>query len=200
MKQIYIFSDKQKDSISYFESEPAILVSMKRSELPYLKTYDFSEFPAVYVLIGGNKRYVGQVAGQTIAQRLAQHFLKEDKAWVDAVLFFSRSDGKMSKSDTEYLERKLIHDFKTKSEYDLTNSTVGNSSYIDKLQKAKSNQLYDTVFEIIDEIANIDLFGSSEDVSAPSPTDSNTGMFEINYDGLKVKNNSARGLLVDFVT
>lgn len=44
----------------------------------------------------------------------------------------------------------------------MMNSTAGNTSYIDKLQKAKSDQLYDTVFEIIDEIANIDLFGTSE--------------------------------------
>ncbi|SPS11322.1 hypothetical protein AMHIJAGA_01256 [Lactococcus lactis] len=199
LKQIFIFSDSQKDSISYFEREPAILVSMNRSDLPYLKQQDFSEFPAVYVLIGGNKRYVGQAAGQTISQRLSQHFLKEDKDWVESVLFFARSDGKMSKADTDYLERRLIQDFKEKSEYDLTNSTAGNTSYIDKLQKAKSDQLYDTVFEIIDEIANIDLFGTTEDTNLPSLTTSNSGLFEIEYDGHQVKNSSARGLLIDFV-
>ncbi len=199
LKQIFIFSDSQKDSISYFEREPAILVSMNRSDLPYLKQEDFSEFPAVYVLIGGNKRYVGQAAGQTISQRLSQHFSKEDKGWVESVLFFARSDGKMSKADTDYLEKRLIQDFKEKSEYDLTNSTVGNTSYIDKLQKAKSNQLYETVFEIIDEIANIDLFGTSEDTNLSSSIISNSGLFEIEYDGHQVKNSSARGLLIDFV-
>lgn len=55
MKQIFIFSDTQKDNISYFEREPAILVSMSRSYLPYLKEQDFANYPAVYVLIGGNK-------------------------------------------------------------------------------------------------------------------------------------------------
>ena len=82
MKQIFIFSDTQKDNISYFEREPAILVSMSRSDLPYLKKQDFANYPAVYVLIGGNKRYVGQAAGQSISLRLSQHFLKEDKAKV----------------------------------------------------------------------------------------------------------------------
>ena len=82
MKQIFIFSDTQKDNISYFEREPAILVSMSRSDLPYLKEQDFANYPAVYVLIGGNKRYVGQVAGQSISLRLSQHFLKKDKAKV----------------------------------------------------------------------------------------------------------------------
>ena len=82
MKQIFIFSDTQKDNISYFEREPAILVSMSRSDLPYLKEQDFANYQAVYVLIGGNKRYVGQAAGQSISLQLSQHFLKEDKAKV----------------------------------------------------------------------------------------------------------------------
>ena len=200
MKQIFIFSDTQKDNISYFEREPAILVSMSRSDLPYLKEHDFSNYPAVYVLIGGNKRYVGQAAGQSISLRLSQHFLKEDKAWVESVLFFTRVDGKMSKADTDYLEKRLIQDFQEKSDYEMMNSTAGNTSYIDKLQKAKSDQLYDTVFEIIDEIANIDLFGTSEDSETQIYEFSSSGQYEIEYDGKKISSKSARGLLVDFVS
>ena len=200
MKQIFIFSDTQKDNISYFEREPAILVSMSRSDLPYLKEQDFSNYPAVYVLIGGNKRYVGQAAGQSISLRLSQHFLKEDKAWVESVLFFTRVDGKMSKADTDYLEKRLIQDFQEKSDYEMMNSTAGNTSYIDQLQKAKSDQLYDTVFEIIDEIANIDLFGTSEDSETQIYEFSSSGQYEIEYDGKKISSKSARGLLVDFVS
>ncbi|MCW6179567.1 hypothetical protein L7U65_26925, partial [Klebsiella pneumoniae] len=50
-----------------------------------------------------------------------------------------------------------------------------------KLSKAQSDQLYETVFEIIDDIANIDLFGVSEGelTNEVSPSD----MFEIQYDG-----------------
>ena len=76
MKQIFIFSDSQKDNISYFEREPAMLVFMNRSDLPYLKEQDFASHTTIYVLIGRNKRYVGQAAGQTIYQRLYQHFYK----------------------------------------------------------------------------------------------------------------------------
>ena len=50
----------------------------------------------------------------------------------------------MSKADTDYLEKRLIQDFQEKSDYEMMNSTAGNTSYIDKLQKAKSDQLYDT--------------------------------------------------------
>lgn len=198
MKQIFIFSDTQKDTISYFEREPAILVSMNRSDLPYLKEQAFANFSAVYVLIGGNKRYVGQAAGQTITQRLSQHFLKEDKSWVNSVISLSRTDGKMSKADTDYLERKLIQDFREKSEFDLTNSTLGNISYIDKLQKAKSDQLYDTVFEIIDDIANIDLFGAIKEENA-AVTSISGHAFEIEYNGIKLTSSSARGLFIDFI-
>ncbi|MDR2832744.1 MAG: GIY-YIG nuclease family protein [Streptococcaceae bacterium] len=200
MKQIFIFSDTKKDNISYFEREPAILVSMSRSDLPYLKEQDFANYPAVYVLIGGDKRYVGQAAGQSISLRLSQHFLKEDKLWVESVLFFARADGKMSRADTDYLERRLIQDFQEKSDYEMKNSTAGNKSYIDKLQKAKSDQLYETVFEIIDEIANIDLFGSSkESMSSMGEVDS-LGQYRIEYDGKQLSSKSARGLLIDFVS
>ncbi|ANE39644.1 GIY-YIG nuclease family protein [Listeria monocytogenes] len=197
MKQIFIFSDSQKDNISYFEREPAILVSMSRSDLPYLKEQDFASFTAVYVLIGGNKRYVGQAAGQTIYQRLYQHFSKEDKNWFESVLFFSRTDGKLSKADTDYLEKRLIQDFTDKSNYQMMNSTIGNKSYIGKLSKAQSDQLYETVFEIIDDIANIDLFGVSEGESIDEASSSNT--FEIQYDGHTLRSKSARGVFVDFV-
>ena len=82
----------------------------------------------------------------------------------------------------------------------MMNSTAGNSSYIDKLQKAKSDQLYDTVFEIIDEIANIDLFGTSEDNETPTYEYSSSGQYKIKYDGKQLSSKSARGLLVDFVS
>lgn len=200
MKQIFIFSDTQKDNISYFEREPAILVSMNRNDLPYLKEQDFANYPAIYVLIGGNKRYVGQAAGQTISTRLSQHFLKEDKGWVESVLFFTRADGKMSKADTDYLERRLIQDFQEKANFEMMNATLGNKSYIDKLQKAKSDHLYDIVFEIIDEIANIDLFGSSEENERIIYESNTSDLFEIEYNDKKVSSKSARRLWIDFVS
>lgn len=106
----------------------------------------------------------------------------------------------MSKADTDYLERRLIQDFQEKSDYEMMNSTTGNSSYIDKLQKAKSDQLYDTVFEIIDEIANIDLLGTSEDNETSTYEYRSSGQYEIEYDEKQLSSKSARGLLVDFVT
>ena len=70
MKQIFIFSDSQKDNISYFEREPAMLVSMNRSDLPYLKEQDFASHTAIYVLIGGNKRYVGNLQAKPFIKNI----------------------------------------------------------------------------------------------------------------------------------
>ena len=80
----------------------------------------------------------------------------------------------------------------------MTNHTSRNDSFIGKLQKAKSDQLYDTVFEIIDEIANIDLFGSSEDNVVSTGEVSTDGQYQIESDGKRLASKSARGLLVVF--
>lgn len=198
MKQIFITSNGEADGISYFEYEPAILVSMRREDLQYLRNEEFSNFCAIYVLIGGNKRYVGQAAGQTIYQRLSQHFLNHDKDWAKSVIFFSRYDGKMTKAETDYLEKKLIEDYKEKSEFDLTNSTAGNTSFIDRLQSAKSKQLYETVFKIIDEIADIDLFGVNDAIDNEIGKDNDDNL-TIEFDNKKIESSSARGILIKFV-
>ena len=124
-------------------------------------------------------------------------FLKKIRNGLSQFYFFSRTDGKLSKADTDYLEKRLIQDFIEKSDYQMMNSTIGNKSYIGKLPKAQSDQLYETVFEIIDDIANIDLFGVSEGELTNEVSSSD--MFEIQYDGHTLQSKSARGLFVDFV-
>lgn len=57
--------------------------------------------------------------------------------------------------------------------------------------------MYETVFEIIDDIANIDLFGVSEGELTNEVSLSD--MFEIQYDDHTLQSKSARGLFVDFV-
>ena len=199
MKQVFIFSDNQKDSIFCYEHDPVILVTMNREDFPYLKEQEFSKFPAVYVLIEQNKRYVGQTAGQTITQRLSQHLSDEAKNWAESVVFFSRKDGKMSKTETEYLEHKLIQDFKTKSDFELTNLNNGNTSYIGKLQKLQAEALYETVFEINEDITSLNFFGEESPSYELKQKELKTDKFVISYDKQKITSNSARKLFVEFV-
>ena len=50
----------------------------------------------------------------------------------------------------------------------------------------------------IDEIANIDLFGSSKDNEVSTSEVSTDGQYQIEYDGKRLASKSARGLLVVF--
>lgn len=56
------------------------------------------------------------------------------------------------------------------------------------------------MFEIIDEIANIDLFGSSEESLTSTHDYNSSGKYKIEYDGKQLSSKSARGLLVDLVS
>ena len=127
--------------------------------------------------------------------RLTQHFQNKANDWVESVLFFGRADGKMSKADTDYLERRLIKDFSEKSSYELTNSTKGNKSYIDKLQKAKSDQLYNIAFEILNDVANIDLFGTEKE---ESNTYNEDHPFKLTFENKVITAKSARKLYTKF--
>ena len=203
MKSIYIHWGNDEDSITYFEKDPYFVVSMNRSDLPYLKQMDLADFPAIYVLIGDDKRYIGQTAGQNIYTRLSQHTSDSNKDWFDSVVFFSRSDGHLSKADTDYLERRLILDFKNQSNFKIVNSTEGNNGFISRESKSKADDLYQGVFDIINEVTNLDLFGTNLEVAkeeakekeAGAPSSKATAF--IQYDGKKVEARSARAAYVE---
>ena len=77
MKQIFIFSDSQKDNISYFEREPAMLVSMNRSDLPYLKEQDFASHTAIYVLLVEINATWGKLQAKPFINGYINTFLKK---------------------------------------------------------------------------------------------------------------------------
>lgn len=200
MKHIYIFTDNQKDNITYFRTEIAYLVTMTIDDLPYLKKQEFANYSGIYILIGDNKRYVGQACSCSISTRLSDHLYQGKKDWVQSILFFCRTDGKMSKSEADYLEKKLIAEFKERSEYALDNATAGNSSHIDQLTKAMSDSLYYNVLTIVEDIANIDIFGNmdaSEDVISNEV--STSGSFDIIFNGTTISHNSASGVYKKFM-
>ena len=85
---------------------------MNREDFPYLKEQEFSKFPAVYVLIGQNKRYVGQTAGQTITQRLSQHLSDEAKNWAESVVFFQEKMERCLKRKQSILSISLFKTLK----------------------------------------------------------------------------------------
>lgn len=200
MKHIYLFTDNQKDNITYFKSEIAYLVTMNIDDMPYLKEQDFADYSGIYVLIGDNKRYIGQACSCSISKRLSTHIYGGKKDWIQSILFFCRTDGKMSKFEADYLEKKLIFDFFEKSEFDLDNSTSGNSSYIDSLQKAMSDSLYYHVLGIVEDIANIDLFGTNVMNDQIGNEDKSLSTkFELEFNDLTFTHHTARGVFLPFM-
>lgn len=153
-KHIIIASDRKKNNISVYSQEPAVVVIADRDDMNSLRILEEANQAGIYILISEDKRYVGQ-ASNKIYERLVQHDKK--KEWWSKVIFFGREDGHLDKSQTDYLEQKLIREFES-TEFVLDNGTIGNSSYIDRPSKIRADNVWDTVQEILEEVANINLF------------------------------------------
>lgn len=151
-----IVSDRSKDNITVYTKEPVFLAIADREDLKVLKDLEEANKAGIYILLGENQRYVGQASGK-IYDRLKQH--NEQKDWWNKIIFFGREDGRLDKSQTDYLEKKLIDEFK-KTDLILDNNTSGNLSFIDKTNKIKADNVWNIAQEIMDEVAHINLFES----------------------------------------
>ncbi|MBO0457749.1 GIY-YIG nuclease family protein [Enterococcus hulanensis] len=153
-KHIIITSDRKKSNISVYSQEPAVVVTADREDMNSLRTLSEANQAGVYILVGENRRYVGQASGK-VYDRLVKH--DKQKEWWTKIIFFGREDGHLDKSQTDYLEQKLIQEFEN-SGFDLENGTIGNTSYIDKTSKIRADNVWYTTHEILEEVANINLF------------------------------------------
>ncbi|MCL2114428.1 MAG: hypothetical protein FWH31_10875 [Streptococcaceae bacterium] len=195
MRNIFITRNRDNDNISVYEKEPAVVITADRSDLSYLKNLSYANNPGIYLLLGENKRYVGQAAGQTINQRLSQHNLDENKSWFSKIIFFGRIDGNLTRTQADILEAKLIAYFE-ENEIPTENKTVGNSGKVDRLSEYQANELWDTFFEVLEEVANIDLIQQEiqEETAKPQNKD-----FVVKYDGKAIRNKVARQLYIRLV-
>lgn len=131
--RIVITNDTKKDDISIFYLEPIFLLICDRTEFNDLKSIEESQKTGIYILLSSNKRYVGQASGSVLS-RLEQHNINKD--WWNKVIFFGRDDSHLSKSQLDYMEKSLIEKF-TSLNIDLDNSTAGNNSYINRIDKGR---------------------------------------------------------------
>ena len=97
---IFINRESGNDNISIFYDEPTFVVI----DLPAIQLIEESQ-KQVYILLGDNKRYVGQ-ASNSIFSRLQQH--NTNKPWWNKLIFFGREDGHLSKAQLDLLERLII--------------------------------------------------------------------------------------------
>nr|MBC9720375.1 GIY-YIG nuclease family protein [Lactobacillus sp.] len=138
---IFINRESGNDNISVFYDEPTFVVIANKDDLPAIQLIEESQKPGIYILLGDNKRYVGQ-ASNSIFSRLQQH--NTNKPWWNKLIFFGREDGHLSKAQLDLLERLIIEKMNT-ANIDLDNSTQGNKSYIDKLSKFSALSLWNKI-------------------------------------------------------
>ncbi len=96
-------------------------------------------------------------SAEKIYDRLITH--NDNKDWWSKIIFFGREDGHLDKSQTDYLEKKLIEAFQ-KTDLTLDNATSGNTSFIEKTSKIKADNVWNIAQEILDEVAHINIFES----------------------------------------
>ncbi|MFA9489268.1 MULTISPECIES: GIY-YIG nuclease family protein [unclassified Mannheimia] len=153
-----IVTDRGRDNITVYTKEPAFFVIADRTDFNALKNLEEANKAGIYILLGENRRYIGQASGK-IYDRITKHIKDETKIWWNKIIFFGREDGHLDKSQTDYLEKMLINEFKN-TDLILENGTIGNTSYIDKTSKIKAKNVFDIVQEIMEEVAHINIFES----------------------------------------
>ncbi|MGT2926466.1 GIY-YIG nuclease family protein [Streptococcus cuniculipharyngis] len=152
-----IAADNGKDNITVYTKEPGVVTSAHRSDLNALRQLPEAQKAGIYILIGENKRYIGQAA-TSVYSRLYQH--DKEKDWWNQVIFFGREDGHLDKSQLDYLETVLIKEFRDAG-FNLENATQGNSSWIDKISKIHADNIWHITQNVLEEVANIPLFEPS---------------------------------------
>jgi hypothetical protein len=116
-------------------------------DLLYLKRFDVSKYPGIYVIYNNEFLYTGQSA-TGIINRLADHQSKVKKAHLmkeGRILFFGRTDGSIGKDQLDYIEKFLIGLFKA-GRRETVNDTIGNNSYCSNEHRIIAEYLVEFVY------------------------------------------------------
>lgn len=155
-----IISDNySSDDIKIYMKDPYFIGFANRGDLLDLSTIDLVNQPGIYVLIGGDQRYVGQ-ASVNITDRLSHHDRVESKDWWESVVFFGHMYGELDKSQLDYLERNLITELRSLS-FIVTNVSTGNTSFIELPRQLRADDLYFTVLALLRTVGGYDLLDDS---------------------------------------
>lgn len=107
-KFVKIVRTEAADDVSVYLEDPTFVVTANRSDLGTLDHLEWGNRPGIYILIGENKRYVGQASG-SVVNRLKSH--DKSKSWWEKVIFFGAISGGLDKAKLDYLESLLIGQF-----------------------------------------------------------------------------------------
>jgi len=91
---------------------PGQAIVCPRARVGELKSWDQSQRPGVYILVGEDPEsprplvYVGQ--SESVFDRLKQHLADESKEFWDQVVFFTSKDDNLTTSHVKYLESRFV--------------------------------------------------------------------------------------------
>ena len=155
-KNIIVWDDNSdNDSITTIINDPLVVVYFDRKDINKLNDIDESQKPGIYILFGDhNNRYVGQ-ASSSVLSRLKSHDIK--KEFWNSALILCREDGRLDKSQLDWIEKRLISKFNDNG-FILENISNGNHSHIESYQKGKARQLLNISADLIKEFLGFDLY------------------------------------------
>lgn len=155
-KNIIVWDDNtDNDSITTIINDPLVVVYFDRKDINKLNDIDEAQKPGIYILFGEhNNRYVGQ-ASSSVLSRLKSHDVKKD-FW-NSALILCREDGRLDKSQLDWIEKRLISKFNDNG-FTLENVSNGNHSHIESYQKGKARQLLNISADLIKEFLGFDLY------------------------------------------
>lgn len=144
----------EEDSVSFFYSDPIVAGIAHRDDFNALSKEDEVRNPGIYILISPAQRYVGQ-ASANILTRLNEHH--KNKPWWEEVIFISHQWGGLGKDKLDYLESKLISEFKALG-YDMDNSNGGNTSHISRGAKIEADNFLQHGIEAVEQIGRVKFY------------------------------------------
>lgn len=155
-KNIIVWDDNtDNDSITTIINDPLVVVYFDRKDINKLNDIDEAQKPGIYILFGNhNNRYIGQ-ASSSVLSRLKSHDVKKD-FW-NSALILCREDGRLDKSQLDWIEKRLISKFNDNG-FTLENVSNGNHSHIESYQKGKARQLLNISADLIKEFLGFDLY------------------------------------------
>lgn len=144
-RHIVLWSQGPEDSVRVYTEDTVVVTTLDRKDLHIFKNLPGGEKPGIYILIGQDRRYVGQTS-VSVMNRLSAH--DKDRDWWDRAVVISREDGTLDKSQLDRLEAWLIEKFEGLG-YSGDNIYSSPSSYIEALQRGRAKTLLDRAESIL---------------------------------------------------
>lgn len=203
-KNIIVWDDNSdNDSITTIINDPLVVVYFDRKDINKLNDIDESQKPGIYILFGDhNNRYVGQ-ASSSVLSRLKSHDIK--KEFWNSALILCREDGRLDKSQLDWIEKRLISKFNDNG-FILENISNGNHSHIESYQKGKARQLLNISADLIKEFLGFDLYALEKikkNRSTLITNDINQSLtveqYKVEYDDKIIVGNTLRELYANLI-